>query len=85
MTVQVPYTDVWMHKPVQYYPDIVRKTGRNVGRYRISASSRPGDLVADFFMGSGSTVKAAMALDVVQLALSWRLSVLSRRSGKFRI
>ncbi|EFG3311982.1 site-specific DNA-methyltransferase, partial [Escherichia coli] len=26
------------------------------------ASSRPGDLVADFFMGSGSTVKAAMAL-----------------------
>ncbi|ENK9976739.1 site-specific DNA-methyltransferase, partial [Escherichia coli] len=27
-----------------------------------SASSRPGDLVADFFMGSGSTVKAAMAL-----------------------
>ncbi|HAU9016350.1 TPA: hypothetical protein JEW84_004478 [Escherichia coli] len=28
----------------------------------ISASSRPGDLVADFFMGSGSTVKAAMAL-----------------------
>ncbi|EOM7557842.1 DNA methyltransferase, partial [Escherichia coli] len=26
------------------------------------ASSRPGDLVADFFMGSGSTVKAALAL-----------------------
>ncbi len=24
--------------------------------------SRPGDLVADFFMGSGSTIKAAMAL-----------------------
>lgn len=28
----------------------------------ISASSRPGDIVADFFMGSGSTVKAAMEL-----------------------
>ncbi|WP_162755333.1 DNA methyltransferase, partial [Escherichia coli] len=28
----------------------------------INASSRPGDLVADFFMGSGSTIKAAMAL-----------------------
>ncbi len=28
----------------------------------ISASSRPGDLIADFFMGSGSTVKAALAL-----------------------
>ncbi|MEB7742713.1 site-specific DNA-methyltransferase, partial [Escherichia coli] len=31
-------------------------------RQIISASSRPGDLVADFFMGSGSTIKAAMAL-----------------------
>ncbi|WP_434737029.1 site-specific DNA-methyltransferase [Escherichia coli] len=31
-------------------------------RQMITASSRPGDLVADFFMGSGSTVKAAMAL-----------------------
>ncbi|HBA8670303.1 TPA: site-specific DNA-methyltransferase, partial [Escherichia coli] len=28
----------------------------------ICASSRPGDMVADFFMGSGSTIKAAMAL-----------------------
>lgn len=28
----------------------------------IDASSRPGDLVADFFMGSGSTVKAAISL-----------------------
>ncbi|WP_431623919.1 DNA methyltransferase, partial [Citrobacter freundii] len=27
-----------------------------------SASSRPGDIVADFFMGSGSTVKAAIEL-----------------------
>lgn len=28
----------------------------------ISASSRLGDIVADFFMGSGSTVKAAIEL-----------------------
>ncbi|EBZ1171621.1 site-specific DNA-methyltransferase, partial [Salmonella enterica subsp. enterica serovar Schwarzengrund] len=28
----------------------------------ITASSRPGDLVADFFMGSGSTIKAALSL-----------------------
>lgn len=28
----------------------------------INASSRPGDVVADFFMGSGSTIKAAMTL-----------------------
>ncbi|EFB8684768.1 site-specific DNA-methyltransferase, partial [Escherichia coli] len=31
-------------------------------RQIINASSRPGDLVADFFMGSGSAIKAAMAL-----------------------
>ncbi|ELZ1082513.1 site-specific DNA-methyltransferase, partial [Escherichia coli] len=28
----------------------------------IEASSHPGDLVADFFMGSGSTIKAALSL-----------------------
>ncbi|ENV9047056.1 DNA methyltransferase [Salmonella enterica] len=28
----------------------------------ISASTRPGDVVADFFMGSGSTIKAALQL-----------------------
>ncbi|HAN8174747.1 TPA: site-specific DNA-methyltransferase, partial [Escherichia coli] len=32
-------------------------------RQIIEASSRPGDLVADFFMGSGSTVKAALSLE----------------------
>lgn len=31
-------------------------------RQIINASSRPGDLVADFFMGSGSTIKAALSL-----------------------
>ncbi|MWN88323.1 site-specific DNA-methyltransferase, partial [Escherichia coli] len=31
-------------------------------RQIITASSRPGDLVADFFMGSGSTIKAAFSL-----------------------
>ncbi|MHA6953628.1 DNA-methyltransferase [Escherichia coli] len=31
-------------------------------RQIISASSRPGDVVADFFMGSGATIKAAMGL-----------------------
>lgn len=59
----VPFIDVWNYPPVQYYPgkhpcekpaemmeDIIR------------ASSRPGDLVGDFFMGSGSTVKAALKL-----------------------
>ncbi|EGO7975481.1 site-specific DNA-methyltransferase, partial [Escherichia coli] len=63
VTVQVPYTDVWMHKPVQYYPGKhpCEKPAEMLQQI-ISASSRPGDLVADFFMGSGSTVKASMAL-----------------------
>ncbi|EKF5927788.1 site-specific DNA-methyltransferase, partial [Escherichia coli] len=63
VTVQVPYTDVWTHKPVQYYPGKhpCEKPAEMLQQI-ISASSRPGDLVADFFMGSGSTVKAAMAL-----------------------
>ncbi len=62
VTVQVPYTDVWTHKPVQYYPGKhpCEKPAEMLQQI-ISASSRPGDLVADFFMGSGSTVKAAMA------------------------
>ena len=63
VSAAVPYTDVWTHKPVQFYPgkhpcekpaDMLREI--------IAASSRPGDLVADFFMGSGSTVKAALEL-----------------------
>ncbi|MGT4067123.1 site-specific DNA-methyltransferase, partial [Escherichia coli] len=63
VTVQVPYTDVWTHKPVQYYPGKhpCEKPAEML-RQIICASSRPGDLVADFFMGSGSTIKAAMAL-----------------------
>lgn len=52
VSVSVPYTDVWTHKPVQF----------NLGKHPcekpaemlrqiITASSRPGDVVADFFMG----------------------------------
>ncbi|HAU9373156.1 TPA: site-specific DNA-methyltransferase, partial [Escherichia coli] len=56
-------TDVWMYKPVQYYlgKHPCEKPAEML-RQIITTSSRPGDLVADFFMGSGSTVKAAMAL-----------------------
>lgn len=64
VTAAVPYTDVWTHKPVQFY------TGKHpcekpqdMLQQIINASSRPGDLVADFFMGSGSTIKAAMELE----------------------
>ncbi|HDI8380980.1 TPA: site-specific DNA-methyltransferase, partial [Escherichia coli] len=63
VSAAVPYTDVWMYKPVQYYlgKHPCEKPAEML-RQIITTSSRPGDLVADFFMGSGSTVKAAMAL-----------------------
>lgn len=63
VTAVVPYTDVWTYKPVQFYhgkhpcekpADMLRDI--------INASSRPGDLIADFFIGSGSTVKEAVKL-----------------------
>ncbi|MZR61220.1 site-specific DNA-methyltransferase, partial [Escherichia coli] len=63
VSAAVPYTDVWTHKPVQYYPGKHPcEKPSDMLRQIITASSRPGDLVADFFMGSGSTVKAALAL-----------------------
>lgn len=63
VSVSVPYTDVWTHKPVQFYPGKHPcEKPADMLRQIISASSRPGDLVADFFMGSGSTIKAALEL-----------------------
>lgn len=63
VTKDVPHTDVWTYPPVQYYP------GKHPCEKPIemmvdiiSASTRPGDLVADFFMGSGATIKAALQL-----------------------
>lgn len=63
VSVTVPYTDVWTHKPVQFYPGKHPcEKPADMLRQIINASSRPGDMVADFFMGSGSTVKAALEL-----------------------
>lgn len=63
VTSAVPYTDVWTHKPVQFYPGKHPcEKPADMLKQIITASSKPGDIVADFFMGSGSTVKAAMAL-----------------------
>lgn len=62
VTVNVPYTDVWHHKPVQFYPGKHPcEKPADMLKQIIEASSRPGDLVADFFMGSGSTLKAALS------------------------
>ncbi|UUE37952.1 site-specific DNA-methyltransferase [Pectobacterium aroidearum] len=59
----VPYTDVWTYPPVQFYPGKHPcEKPAEMMRDIIAASSRPGDVVADFFMGSGATIKAAMTL-----------------------
>lgn len=63
VSVSVPYTDVWTHKPVQFYPGKHPcEKPADMLRQIINASSKPGDVVADFFMGSGSTIKAAIEL-----------------------
>ncbi|WP_226571266.1 DNA-methyltransferase [Mangrovibacter yixingensis] len=63
VSAAVPYTDVWTHKPVQFYPGKHPcEKPADMLRQIIEASSRPGDVVADFFMGSGSTIKAATLL-----------------------
>ena len=64
VTKDVPYTDVWAYKPVSYYPGKhpCEKPSSMI-EDMIRASSREGDLVADFFMGSGSTLKAAKKLN----------------------
>lgn len=63
VTKEVPHTNVWTYSPVPYYP------GKHPCEKPlemmldiIAASTRPGDVVADFFMGSGSTIKAALQL-----------------------
>lgn len=63
VTAAVPFTDVWTYKSVPYYPGKhpCEKPAEMMLDI-ISASSRPGDVVADFFMGSGATIKAAIQL-----------------------
>lgn len=64
VTADVPYTDVWDYPPVQYYPGKhpCEKTSAMM-EHIIRSSSREGDLVADFFMGSGATLKSALKLN----------------------
>lgn len=58
---EVPYTDIWHFKPVQYYPGKHPcEKPADLIEHIITASSRPGDVVLDFFMGSASTGKAAL-------------------------
>jgi site-specific DNA-methyltransferase (adenine-specific) len=64
VTAAVPYTDVWQFAPVQYYPGKHPcEKPADLMTHIIQSSSREGDLVADFFMGSGATLKAALKLN----------------------
>lgn len=63
VTKEVPHTDVWTFAPVAW------RLGKHpcekpaaMMEHIIQSSSRPGNVVADFFMGSGSTIKAAKRL-----------------------
>jgi site-specific DNA-methyltransferase (adenine-specific) len=58
---EIQYTDVWTYGTVAKYP------GKHpcekpflMAENMIAASSRPGDLVADFFCGSGAFLAAAV-------------------------
>lgn len=63
VSAAVPFTDVWTYKPVRFYPGKHPcEKPADMIRDMISASSRPGQLVVDFFMGSGSTIKEAIKL-----------------------
>ncbi|KAB7898820.1 site-specific DNA-methyltransferase [Rouxiella sp. S1S-2] len=57
----VPFTDVWHYPSVPYYPGKhpCEKPAAMMDHI-VQASSREGDVVADFFMGSGATIKAAI-------------------------
>lgn len=63
VTADVPYTDVWTFPSVAFYPGKHPcEKPSEMMEHIIRSSSRAGDVVADFFMGSGSTIKEAMKL-----------------------
>ncbi len=63
VTKNVPFTNVWTYPAVQHYPG-KHPCEKPLAMMLdiIAASTRPGDIVADFFMGSGATIKAAIQL-----------------------
>lgn len=63
VSIDVPYTDVWTYAPVSYYPGKHPcEKPAELMAHIIRTSTRPGQIVADFFMGSGSTIKEAQKL-----------------------
>ncbi|MGZ5025720.1 MAG: DNA-methyltransferase [Methylobacter sp.] len=64
VTKHVPYTNVWDFKPVQWYPGKHPcEKPLDLMRHIIEASSKPGDMVLDTFVGSGSTAMACRDLN----------------------
>ena len=56
VTADVPYTDVWTFPTVQYYPGKHPcEKPQQLLRHIIEASTNPGAVVLDAFMGTGST------------------------------
>lgn len=63
VSAAVPYTDVWTYETVAQYPGKHPcEKPEDMARDIIAASSRPGDLVADFFCGSGVFLATAVAM-----------------------
>jgi adenine-specific DNA-methyltransferase len=63
VTADVPYTDVWTFPTVASYPGKHPcEKPQALLRHIITASSKPGAVVLDAFMGGGSTGEAAQAL-----------------------
>ena len=63
VTADVPYTDVWDFPTVSHYKGKHPcEKPQDLLRHIITASSKPGAVVLDAFMGSGSAGKAALAL-----------------------
>ncbi|WFP48501.1 site-specific DNA-methyltransferase [Methylomonas sp. EFPC3] len=63
VTKDVPFTNVWDFKPVQWYPGKHPcEKPLDLMRHIVSASSRPNDVVLDTFAGSGSTAIACLDL-----------------------
>ena len=62
VSADVPYTDVWTYRTVNTYPGKHPcEKPKDMARDIVRASSRPGDVVADFFCGSGAFLAAAVA------------------------
>ncbi|EON3358676.1 site-specific DNA-methyltransferase [Yersinia enterocolitica] len=70
VTADVPYTDVWTFPSVAFYPGKHPcEKPSEMMEHIIRSSSRAGDVVADFFMGSGATLKAAVKLGRVGIGV----------------